>query len=98
MVPLLMLLLLLGIAFWLGKEFSYARRRSAFLATRDSRGRPMLPPHERVTEQQVAERVRTLRGAVARGDVSIDEAAGSLIRFAGGSMTPERARQLLSGG
>lgn len=96
MVPLLMLVLLLAIAFWVGKEFSYARRRNAFLATRDSRGRPMLPPHERVTEAQLAERVRALRGAVARGDVSLDEATGSLIRFAGGSMTAERARQLLT--
>lgn len=95
MVPLLMLLLLLGIAFWLGKEFSYARKRKTFLSTRDSRGRPMLPPHERVTDEQLQERARVLRSAVARGDVSLDEATGSLIRFAGGSMTTERAQQLL---
>jgi hypothetical protein len=35
-VPLLLLLILLALAFWLGKEFSYARRRPAFLSTRDS--------------------------------------------------------------
>lgn len=96
MVPLLMLLLLLGIAFWLGKEFSYARRRRAFLETRDSRGRPMLPPHERVTEEQLQVRVRDLRRAVARGDVSLEEATGSLLRFGGPALTPERAHDLLS--
>ena len=96
MVPLLSLLLLLALAFWIGKEFSYARRRKVFLSTRDSRGRPMPPPHQRVSDEEIAERARVLRGAVARGDISLDEAAGSLIRYAGGAMTPKHANDLLS--
>lgn len=95
MAPLLLLLLLLAVAFWLGKEFSYARRRQAFLGTRDSRGRPMMPPHQRVTEAELAQRVRSLRAAVTQGDVALDEAVGSLIRYAGGGMTPDTARGLL---
>lgn len=95
MAPLLLLVLLLVVAFWLGKEFSHARRRKAFLATRDSRGRPMLPPHQRITEAELAIRVRSLRAALKRGDVALDEAVGSLVRYAGGGMTPEAARQLL---
>ena len=96
MGPLLALLILLALAFWLGKEFSSARRRKNFLATRDGRGRPMLPPHQRVTEAQLDARVRTLRAAVGRGDVPLDEAVGSLVRFAGGGLTSQMARELLS--
>jgi hypothetical protein len=95
MVPLLLLLLLLVVAFFVFKEFSKARRRPTFHATRDAPNRPLPPPHERVTPEQLHERVRVLREAVSRGDVSLDEAAGSLVRFAGGSMTPERAEELL---
>ena len=96
MAPLLGLLLLLALAFWLGKEFSYARRRKNFLSTRDSRGRAMLPPHQRVSDADLDERVKALRAAVARGDVQLDEAVGSLIRYAGGGLTPTLAKELLT--
>jgi hypothetical protein len=95
MTPLLILLLLLAIGFWLYKEYSKSRRQPPFHATKDAPNRPVPPPHERVTQDQLQERVRVLRDAVSRGDVSLDEAAGSLVRFAGGSMTAERAEELL---
>jgi hypothetical protein len=95
MTPLLILLLVLAIGFWLYREYTKSRRQPPFHATKDAPNRPLPPPHERVTAEQLEERVRVLRDAVSRGDVSMEEAAGSLVRFAGGSMTPERAQQLL---
>jgi hypothetical protein len=95
MTPLLILLLVLAIGFWLYREYTKSRRQPPFHATKDAPNRPLPPPHERVTAEQLQERVRVLRDAVSRGDVSMEEAAGSLVRFAGGSMTPERAQQLL---
>ena len=56
----------------------------------------MPPPHQRVSDDEIADRARVLRGAVARGDISLEEAAGSLIRYAGGAMTPQHAQDLLS--
>ncbi len=95
MAPLVGLIVVVAIVFWLGKEFGYARRRQAFMATRDSRGRPMLPPHQRVSDADLEARARQLRAAMQRGDITFDEAAGSLIRFAGGGMTLDGARRLL---
>lgn len=97
MVPLLGLVVLLAIVFWLGKEVGYARRRRAFLATRDGRGQPLLPPHQRVSDAELQRRARELRAAMLRGDITFDEAAGSLIRLAGGGMTVDGARRLLNG-
>ena len=95
MARLVVLIILIAAAFWIYKEFQHARRRKAFLDTRDSPGRRMLPPHQRVGDAALEERVQELRSAVARGDVTPDEATGSLIRYAGGGMTPQRARKLI---
>lgn len=83
---------------WLAYEFARARRRrKAFLATRDSRGRPMLPPHQRVTDEQLHAKARTLRKAVDSGHISVDEAVGSLMRYSGNVLTEQQAHQLLDG-
>jgi hypothetical protein len=95
MTPLLILLLLLAIGYWLYREYSKSRRQPPFHATKDAPNRPLPPPHQRVSPAQLEERVRVLRAAVSRGDILLEEAAGSLVRFAGGSMTPERAEELL---
>lgn len=95
-MPLLLLILLVLLVVWAVREFTYARRRQAFLATRDIRGRPMLPPHQRVADEELAARAAKLRRAVARGHITEDEAIGSLIRLGGAAVSYERARQLLS--
>lgn len=94
MARMIALLLLVLVVYWIYREFAHARRRKAFLLSRDARGQPMLPPHQRVSDEALQERVRVLRGAVARGELALDEAAGSLIRFAGG-MDVARAKSLL---
>lgn len=96
-MPLLVLLVLVLLAVWVVKELSWNRRRRAFLATRDIRGRPMLPPHQRVEDDELRARAAQLRGAVARGHITEDEAVGSLIRLGGPAVSPERARRLLAG-
>lgn len=93
----LVVLIMLAIAFWLGREFAHARRRQVFLATRDGRGRPMLPPHQRVGEDQLQRRAADLRVAVTRGDITAEEAIGSLLRLAGPALSLERARQMIDG-
>lgn len=96
MIRLLVLtVLVLAVVFWLGYEFSRARRRRAFLATRDSRGRPMLPPHQRVTDEELHAKARTLRKAVNSGYVSFDEAVGSLVRYSSNVLTTQQAQDLL---
>lgn len=94
MARLIAVLLVVVVVVWLYKEFAYARRKKAFALSRDARGYPMLPPHRRVSDEALAERVRVLRGAVARGELPLEEAAGSLVRFAGG-MDVAQARELL---
>jgi hypothetical protein len=94
-VPLIAIVLLLLVAFWLGRELAHARRRQAFLATRDSRGRPMPPPHQRVSDAQLEASARQLGAAVARGDITEDEAADCLVRLGGAALSVERARALI---
>lgn len=97
-MPLLILLLLILLIVWIVREVSYARRRQAFLATRDVRGHPMLPPHQRVVDDELRARAKELRRAVARGYITEEEAVGSLIRLGGAAVSHDRARRLLSGG
>lgn len=92
---LVVAVLVLVVVFWLGYEFSRARRRRAFLSTRDSRGRPMMPPHQRVTDEQLLKKARTLERAVDAGHVSLDEAVGSLVRYSGNALLAQQARELL---
>ena len=94
MVRILAPLILVAVCVWIYREFAHARRQRAFRLSRDARGRPMPPPHQRVTDAELFDRVRVLRGAVERGELPVDEAAGSLMRFAGG-MDLTRARALL---
>ena len=96
MIRLLVLIVLVGAAYWIYKEFSAARRK-AWQASRDARGYPLLPPHQRVTSAELEERLRTLRAALERGELTLDEAADSLVRFAGG-MDTVRAKELLTRG
>lgn len=97
MAGFIAVLILVAVAFWLGREFASVRRRQAFLASRDGRGRPVPVPHRRVPEPAIAEHAAVLRDAVGRGDVTPDEATGSLIRFAGGGMSHAQASRLLEG-
>ena len=96
MIRLLVLIVVVGGAYWIYKEFSAARRK-AWQATRDSRGYPLLPPHQRVNSAELEERLQTLRAALERGELTLDEAADSLVRFAGG-MDTVRAKELLTRG
>ncbi|MGH3441782.1 MAG: hypothetical protein ACRDUY_07010 [Nitriliruptorales bacterium] len=96
-MPLLLLVILVLLAVWAIREFSHARRRQAFLATRDTRARPMPPPHQRVPDEELSARAAKLRRAVARGHITEDEAIGSLIRLGGSAVSYEQARQLLAG-
>ena len=95
MTRLLVVALLGAAAYWLYLEFRAARRKK-YLASRDSRGYPVLPPHQRVSAAELDKRVQTLREALARGELSLDEAADSLVRYAGG-MDTVRAKELLTG-
>lgn len=92
---LLILALLALVVFWLFRGLSQARRRRAPLATRDVRGRPMLPPHQRMTDSELEGRATSLRRALARGDITADEAVASLRRLGGAAISVERARHLL---
>lgn len=96
MIRLLVVLVLVGGAYWVYREFSVARRK-ARQASQDGRGYPVLPPHQRVSSADLEDRVRTLRAALERGEVTLDEAADSLVRFAGG-MDSVRAKELLTRG
>jgi hypothetical protein len=93
MVRLLVVILLIAAAYWVYREFAAARRKAA-QAGRDARGYPVLPPHQRVKSSDLEQRLATLRAAVARGDLTLDEAADSLVRYAGG-MDTVRAKELL---
>lgn len=92
---LLILVLLALVVLWLFRGLSQARRRRALLATRDVRGRPVLPPHQRMTDRELEGRATTLRRALARGDITADEAVASLRRLGGAAVSVERARHLL---
>lgn len=92
---LVVLLLLVLLVVWIVNGLSDGRRRQAFLSTRDSRGRPMLPPHSRVSDDALHARANELRGAVERGYISRDDAIGSLIRFGGPALSREDAERLL---
>lgn len=91
----LLVVLLALVVLWILREVSHSRRRGAFLATRDVRGRPMLPPHQRVPDTELEARARTLRKALARGHITADEAVGSLIRLGGAAVSADRARRML---
>ena len=95
MTRLLLAALLGAAAYWLYLEFRAARRK-AYLAKRDSRGYPVLPPHQRVSAADLDARVASLRAALGRGELTLDEAADSLVRYAGG-MDTARAKELLTG-
>lgn len=96
MIRVVVLVVLVSALVWLGYEFARARRRRKdSLAQRDSRGRPMLPPHQRVNEEQLRAKAHTLRKAVDSGHISVDEAAGSLMRYSGNVLTEQQARQFL---
>lgn len=96
MIRVVVLVVLVSALVWLGYEFARARRRRKdSLATRDTRRRPTLPPHQRVTEEQLRAKADTLRKAVDSGHISVDEAAGSLLRYSGNVLTEQQARQLL---
>lgn len=95
MVRLLVLIVIVAAAYWLYKEFSAAKRK-ADQARRDGRGYPLLPAHQRVSADDLEKRRIELRQAIARGDLTLDEAADSLVRYAGG-MDTARAKELLTG-
>jgi hypothetical protein len=97
-MPLLVLWIIAAVlVVWLVREIAHQRRRRAFLATRDTRGRPLVPPHQRVADDELRQRAHDLRRAVERGLITRDEAVGSLVRLGGAAVSPERARRLLSG-
>jgi|GEM_PF-4618863 len=105
----LVLLLLLAVVIWLFREFADAHRSRgasserlgsatrALPSTRRQLGRPPSqshpPVHQRVSDDDLRERVAALRAAIARGDVTRAEAEDSLVRWAG--MRRRRAEQLL---
>lgn len=96
MIRVVVVVVLVSALMWLGYEFVRARRRrKAFLATRDSRGRPVLPPHQRITDEQLHAKARTLREAVDSGHISVDEAVGSLMRYSGNVLTVQQAHELI---
>lgn len=95
MIRVLVLVVLVLAVVWLGYELVRARRRKASLATRETGGRPVLPPHQRVDEEQLQAKAGTLREAVDTGHISVDEAVGSLMRFSGNALTEQQAHQLL---
>ena len=94
------LLLLLGLFVWavmqLTSEWRYRRRSRSIRLTTDTRGRNLAPPHQRVTDRELVARADELARAVAAGDITLDEAIGSLCRYGGAAVTPDRARTLLS--
>ncbi len=92
-------LLVLAVVWWAATsivaEVRYRRTSRALALTRDVRGRPMMPPHQRVTDAELEAKARQLRRAVAANHVTLDEAVGSLVRYGGAAVSPDRARQLL---
>ena len=106
MQEVLAVLVLAAFAYFIGKELLYRRRHKDFLDSRDARGRPMVrtpkppkppkpaKPEQRVSDKELKERAKVLKAAVKRGDLPLDEAASSLVRFAG--IDEPRARKLLS--
>lgn len=96
---LLILAVLAGLAaYWIVKQLTEQRRRRESLTTRHTRGHNVAPPHQRVPDDELERRADTLRDAVSRGDITEDEAVGSLVRLGGPAISEERARQLLREG
>lgn len=93
MIRLVALLVVVGFVVWLALEFRYARKKAALRVTRNARGRPMMPPVRDKSDAELERRAAELRKAAKRGDITFDEAVGSLIRFAGGGMTTDGARR-----
>lgn len=89
---LVVTVLVLAVAAWLGYEITRARRRRA---SPPGGRRPTPPPSQRVTDEQLRQRARSLRDAVDTGHVSLDEAVGSLMRYSGNALTVQQARELL---
>lgn len=94
-VPLLLLIIVIAIAFWLGKEYSNARRRQNVPAVRASRTPARGQTRPQVSEDSLKEHATQLRAAVRRGDISHEEAVGSLLRFSGSALSAEGAARLL---
>jgi|SRR5680860_247668 len=105
----LVMLVLLAVVIWLFTELADAHRARGTSSERlgaAARGLPSTrrqhgpPPsqaqpavHQRVSDDDLRERVAALREAIARGDVTRAEAEDSLVRWAG--LRRPRAEQLL---
>ncbi|HUG85485.1 MAG TPA: hypothetical protein VMM13_13020 [Euzebya sp.] len=83
-------LLLIMLAAWMYREYTESRRRKAVEATPVRSAPP--PPHQRVSDRELDRQLRSLRGAIADGSVTEDEAVGSLVRTAGLAADDARAR------
>lgn len=84
-------LLLIMLAAWMYREYSEARGRKA-VETTPVRSTPPPPPHQRVSDRELERQLKSLRGAIADGSVTEDEAVGSLVRTAGLAADDARAR------
>jgi hypothetical protein len=77
------LILILALGVWLFREYAKARSRQAVPAAGSAPSKPPPPPHQRVTDRELDRQVKALRGAMADGTVTEDEAIGSLVRKCG---------------
>lgn len=92
---LLVVLLLIGVGVWIGKEWTDARRRRVNIGPRDARGQRVVPHHRSLDPEALEAHIAGLRGAIVRGELSLDEAVESLVRTSGGGISRAAARQRL---
>ncbi len=92
---LLVVLLLIGVGVWIGKEWTDARRRRANIGPRDARGQRVVPHQRALGPQALEAHIAGLRAAVTRGELSLDEAVDSLVRTSGGVLGRAAARDRL---
>lgn len=95
-ILLLVIALLVLAVMQLSGEVRYRRKGRAMRMTRDVRGRPLAPPHQRVSDPDLVARAVELRRALDGDQITMDEAVGALIRYGGAAISPERARALLT--
>jgi len=92
---LVVVLLLVGVGVWIGKEWTDARRRRTNIGPRDARGQRVVPHYRALDPGSLEAHISELRGAVARGELTLDEAVDSVVRLSAGGISRAAARQRL---
>jgi hypothetical protein len=92
---LLVILLLIGVGVWIGKEWTDARRRRINVGPRDARGQRVVPHHRALDSGSLEAHISGLRAAVSNGELTLDEAVDSVVRLSAGGISRAAARQRL---